>query len=207
MDGVRRARRHEIHELALVLARAFANDPFWAFLAGDAPERRQRMQDAWDAQLRHAAAGLRETYTTDDHAGAAVWYPPGHTGPSVVASLRLLPAMARLVGWRRLRAVAATLRVLEERRSEHAPQPHFYLAALGVEPQRQGEGIGTALLRPVLGRCDREHVAAYLETATARNVLLYERLGFDVVEELVLPNTDVHGWLMLRQPARDARTS
>jgi GNAT superfamily N-acetyltransferase len=78
--------------------------------------------------------------------------------------------------------------------------PHFYLSVLGVEPVRQGEGVGTALMEPVLARCDRERIPAYLETATGRNVLLYERLGFDVVEELTLPKTDVHGWLMLRPP-------
>lgn len=207
MAGVRAARRQEIHQLAGVLARAFAHDPFWAFLAGDAPERRQRTQDAWDALLRHASAGLRETYTTEDHAGVALWHPPGHVNPSLLASLRLLPAMARLAGWRRLRAVSSALQALEERRRRHIPQPHFYLSALGVEPDRQGEGIGTALMRPVLDRCDRDRTAAYLETATARNVLLYERVGFDVVEEIVLPNTDVHGWLMLRPAAGDARTS
>jgi hypothetical protein len=54
----------------------------------------------------------------------------------------------------------------------------------------------------VLERADRDGLPAYLETATARNVLLYERQGFDVVEEMTLPNTDVHGWLMLRRPGR-----
>lgn len=199
---VRPARRDEIPVLADVLARAFVHDPFFAFLAGDAPERGQRMREGWRGILRHGSAGLRVTYTTDDHAGVAVWLPPGDRGPSVIGSLRMLPAMARLAGWRRLRTVAAAMGALEDRHRHHAPEDHFYLSALGVEPERQGEGVGTALLGPVLERCDREGVAAYLETATGRNVLLYERLGFDVVEELTLPGSDVHGWLMLRRPAR-----
>lgn len=89
---------------------------------------------------------------------------------------------------------------LEKHRHLHAPTPHYYLAALGVEPEQQGGGIGTALLKPVLNTCDERRIIAYLETATGRNVLLYERNGFAVVEELTLPGTDVHGWLMLRQP-------
>ena len=79
--------------------------------------------------------------------------------------------------------------------------PHFYLSALGVEPERQGEGIGTALVQPVLARADQR--AARPPTSRprpGRNVLLYERLGFSVVEELTLPRTDVHGWLLLRRP-------
>lgn len=204
-SGVRRATVREIPDLAATLARAFALDPFYSFLAGDAPERNQRMQDGWSGILRFGSARLAETYTTDDHAGVALWIPPGHGGPSVLDSLRMMPAIGRLAGWRRLRLVTNAIAALEGRHRHHAPQPHFYLSALGVEPDRQGTGIGTALMEPVLGRCDSEGIPAYLETATARNVLLYERLGFDVVEELTLPNTDVHGWLMLREPLRADR--
>jgi ribosomal protein S18 acetylase RimI-like enzyme len=195
---IRRARHDEIPQLAAVLTRAFARDPFYLFLAGDAPERSSRMREGWTGILQFASAHLSNTWTTDDHAGVAVWLPPGYDGPSFIDSLRIMPAIARLAGWRRLRLVADALGTLERRRHHHVPRPHYYLSALGVEPERQGEGIGSALLRPVLDSCDERRIPAYLETATARNVLLYERLGFDVVEELTLPRSDVHGWLMLR---------
>jgi GNAT superfamily N-acetyltransferase len=196
---VRLARPDEIPALAAMLTRAFERDPFYAYLAGDAPEHRQRMRDGWNGILRFASARLVDTWTTDDLAGAAVWIPPGHRS-GVFDSLRLLPEMARFVGWRRLRLVSEAVEVLERRRRIHVPGPHYYLSALGVEPARQGTGIGTALLQPVLDRCDREGLTAYLETAVARNVLLYERVGFEVVEELIVPRTDVRGWLMRRSP-------
>jgi GNAT superfamily N-acetyltransferase len=204
MTSVRLATTDEIPDLAAVLARAFVHDPFYAWLAGDAPERTQRMRDGWTGILRYSSAHLSDTYTTDDRAGVAIWLPPGYRGPSVLDGLRQMPALARLAGWRRLRTVGDAMAALEERRRDHVPEPHFYLSALGVEPERQGEGIGTALMQPVLDRCDRDRTAAYLETAVARNVLLYERLGFDVVEEMDLPGTDIHGWLMLRPAGSDA---
>ncbi len=207
MAPVRLARPDEISDLAGVLARAFVHDPFYAYLAGDAPERTQRMRDGWTGILRFGSAHLAHTYTTDDHAGVAIWLPPGYRGPSLLDSLRQMPALARLAGWRRLRMVGDSIAVLEERRHHHAPLPHFYLSALGVEPTRQGEGTGTALMQPVLDRCDRDGTPAYLETAAARNVLLYERLGFDVVEEMDLPKSDVHGWLMLRPAGSVAEAS
>jgi ribosomal protein S18 acetylase RimI-like enzyme len=198
MTSVRLATPDEIPELAGVLARAFAHDPFYAWMAGDAPERGQRMRDGWSGILRYGSARLAHTYTTDDLAGVAIWLPPGRRGPSLLDSLRQMPALARLTGWGRLRKVADAVATLEEHRHRHVPSPHFYLSALGVDPDRQGEGIGTSLVKPVLDRCDRDGTPAYLETAVARNVLLYERLGFDVVEEIDLPGTDIHGWLMLR---------
>ncbi len=195
---VRLATLDDVPELAGVLARAFAHDPFYSYLAGGAPERTQRMRDGWNGILRFGSAHLEHTYTTDDRAGVALWLPPGYRGPSLLDSLRQMPALARLAGWRRLRIVGDTIADLEKRRHHHVPQPHFYLSALGVEPDRQGTGTGTAMMQPVLTLCDSGGTPAYLETAAARNVLLYERLGFDVVEEMDLPGTDVHGWLMLR---------
>jgi ribosomal protein S18 acetylase RimI-like enzyme len=197
--AVRRARRDDVPHLAAMLARAFDRDPFYGFLAGPGSERHARMGEGWNGILRFASARLAETWTTEDRSGAAIWLPPGYDGPSILDGLRLMPSIARLAGWRRLRIVSDALDTLERRRHHHVPEPHFYLSALGVDPTRQGTGIGTALLRPVLDRCDRDATPAYLETAVGRNVLLYERLGFEVVEELVLPRTDVHGWLMRRR--------
>ncbi|MEV1023597.1 GNAT family N-acetyltransferase, partial [Streptomyces sp. NPDC050264] len=55
---------------------------------------------------------------------------------------------------------------------------HVYLCMIGVKPDRQGEGLGTALMAPVLERCDSEGLPAYLEASNARSRALYERLGF-----------------------------
>ena len=196
----RRATRDDLPALAAVLARAFAHDPYFSWLAGDASERNQRMRDGWLGILRYASAGLRETWTDDDRNGAAIWIPPGRAASSMLDSLRLFPTFARLTGWNRMREASAAVELLERRRQRHAPTPHYYLSALGVDPERQGQGVGSALLAPILRAADAGGTTAYLETATARNVLLYERHGFGVVEELVLPGTDIRGWLMLRPP-------
>jgi len=199
---VRLATRDEIPDLAAVLARAFSRDPFFSYLAGDAPERNLRMRIGWSGILRFASAGLRETWTTDDRAGVAIWIPPGRKASTLLESLRMTRSMIRFAGFNRLREISTAIEALEERRAVHAPMPHWYLAALGVDPDRQGQGIGSALLASVLARADAGATQVYLETAAARNVLLYERHGFEVVEELILPRTDVRGWLMLRPPAR-----
>jgi GNAT superfamily N-acetyltransferase len=197
---IRLARADEIPALAATLTRAFANDPFFSYLAGDAPERNQRMRDGWTGMLRFASDRLSHTWTTDKLAGVAVWLPPGYRTP-VLDGLRLLPEMARFTGWRRLRLAADATDELDRRRRRHVSGPHFHLSALGVDPDLQGGGIGSALMEPVLEICDRDGVPAYLETAVARNVLLYERAGFEVVEELILPKTDIRGWLMRRSPS------
>jgi GNAT superfamily N-acetyltransferase len=81
-----------------------------------------------------------------------------------------------------------------------AGRAHEYLWMIGVTPQRQGEGIGSALVQHVLDRCDREGVPAYLEASSARSRALYERLGFELTgRPLDLPDGP-RMWPMWREP-------
>jgi GNAT superfamily N-acetyltransferase len=77
---------------------------------------------------------------------------------------------------------------------------HEYLWMIGVAPDSQGRGLGTALVQHVLDRCDREGVAAYLEASSARSRTLYERLGFALLDRpLDLPDGP-RMWPMWREP-------
>ncbi|MFF4246410.1 GNAT family N-acetyltransferase [Streptomyces sp. NPDC001822] len=77
---------------------------------------------------------------------------------------------------------------------------HEYLLMIGVSPQRQGEGIGRALMSGVLERCDREGVPAYLEASSERGRRLYERLGFDFTGTTVDLPEGPSMWPMWREP-------
>ncbi|MEU6254975.1 GNAT family N-acetyltransferase [Streptomyces sp. NPDC047043] len=77
---------------------------------------------------------------------------------------------------------------------------HEYLWMIAVTPDRQGEGLGTALVQHVLDRCDRENVSTYLEASNARSRALYERLGFELTgTPLDLPDGP-RIWPMWREP-------
>ena len=76
---------------------------------------------------------------------------------------------------------------------------------LGVATRCQGQGLGTALLRPTLDRCDREGLPAYLEASSQRSAALYERLGFVHLGEGRIPGGPPF-WPMRRPPAVTARS-
>ncbi|MEV6790931.1 GNAT family N-acetyltransferase [Streptomyces sp. NPDC051320] len=77
---------------------------------------------------------------------------------------------------------------------------HAYLLMIGVAPERQGEGIGTSMMAPVLERCDREGMPAYLEASSARSRRLYERLGFVFMGTAVQLPEGPRMWPMWREP-------
>ncbi|HEU4980202.1 MAG TPA: GNAT family N-acetyltransferase [Solirubrobacterales bacterium] len=181
---VRRAKPAEIPAIARALARAFHDDPVstWTCRAdGLRPVVLEQFFGARMRQLAHSG----EIWTTEGLAGAAVWAAPGRWKTSLREDLELARSALHPRLLLRAPIVARGLLGIERR---HPPQPpHWYLAILGTEPAAQGQGLGSAMLGPVLEECDRDGVAAYLESSTERNLAFYGRHGFRVMEVWRLP--------------------
>ena len=79
------------------------------------------------------------------------------------------------------------------------PFKHWFLQAVGVDPQFQGKGYAGKLLRPMFARIDEEGLPCYLETLDEANTQLYEHFGFGVVEKSTVPETKLTNWAMLRE--------
>jgi GNAT superfamily N-acetyltransferase len=193
---VRKATAADRARLTAVMARAFDDDPIANWFAKQDARRSRRIHDFMDVAYQITSPG-DEIYTTDDMQGGAYWSPPGKWKMGLLQQLKLVPAMVRTATLRRVPAIMGGLNAVEKK---HPHAPHYYLLALGVEPDLQGRGIGTQLMAPILERCDREGVPAYLESSKERNVPLYERNGFKVTEEMTVPNGGPKIWLMWRDP-------
>ena len=197
MNDIRRADSADIPKLTQVLVRAFDGDPFINWFVVQDARRTARLQATFQLILQRMSGRLNETFTTASLEGCAVWKRPGEHALGGLELLGLLPGFARAMGWT---GIPRFSRLLEHAQGLHerlAPEPHYYLFVLGVDPPRQGRGHGARLLEPVLARCDSERRAAYLETARAENLPFYERQGFrvaHVIDESRFPKL----WLMLR---------
>ena len=86
---------------------------------------------------------------------------------------------------------------------DHHPHgSYWYLQFMGVAPGRQGQGIGSQLMAPVLERCDREGARAYLDATNERNKRLYERHGFKAEDPFAARGAPPL-WPMWREPVSD----
>jgi ribosomal protein S18 acetylase RimI-like enzyme len=190
---VRKARPEDMDPLAVTLARAFDDDPVISWVFPDGGRRPRLARRLFAIRLRHLLAD-DETYTADNR-GGALWSLPDRWK---ISALQQLSMTVRLLGGLGLRT-PTVLGGLHEIERRHPKAPHYYLAVLGVDPDDQGRGLGSALMGPVLRACDADGIPAYLESSKERNVDFYARHGFRVTEELTLPGGPPV-WLMWRDP-------
>jgi len=173
------------------LTLAFAADPIMRWVWPD-PYRYAtywpRIAEAYGGR----AFDQGTAHALDDFAGVALWLPSGVEpdeatfGELIVESVddQILPDLNA---------------VLEQMGQLHPQSEHWYLPLTGVDPIAQGRGLGSALLRHGLTMCDGGGLPAYLEATSTRNRVLYERLGFRVVE-LIQAGSSPPMWAMLREP-------
>jgi len=75
-------------------------------------------------------------------------------------------------------------------------EPHVHLGPIGVAPNFQRQGAGTALMRRYVEHLKQENAAGYLETDRLQNVEFYQKFGFIVRHEEELLGTPI--WYMWR---------
>ncbi len=183
-----------------VMARAFQDDPAWKYLIPDASKRSRLLPSFFGIVVRYSLL-YGEVYTTASLQGVACWLPPGNTTPRFSRLVRLGIRHASLgfqLGWTGFRRYVSMEAYDSTVHAQSLPGKHWYLWALGVDPQYQGRGIGGMLLQPVLARADAEKLPCYLETATKKNISFYSKHGFTVVNEGVVPKSELYTWAVLR---------
>jgi ribosomal protein S18 acetylase RimI-like enzyme len=182
-------------EASAVLARSFQDDPAWGWVLPN-PERRAALLP-WLFQMGFEVTDAEIWTTAGEIAGCARWLPPGRPGVHVGPMLRALVATPLRVREATNRFFAYG-RAVEAMRAKAVPEPHWYLAGIGVEPARQRQGIGAALLAPGIDASEEAGVPAALLTNSERNLSFYRRHGFEVVLEGHTPEDGPRAWMMRR---------
>jgi GNAT superfamily N-acetyltransferase len=200
VTGLRAVTAADVPAVSAVLARAFDDDPVMGLLFPDPAARPVGLTRLFRILVRRHLSGRAVQAATDEHGtilAAALWDPPLRWRSPAWRELLALPAYA----WAfrgRLGVAGRTTAAIE---AAHPAGPHWYLAVVGTEPAAQGTGVGSALLRSRLERCDRDGSPAYLESSKETNIPVYEHLGFRVTGEITVPGGGPVLWPMWRDPA------
>ncbi|CAO3623424.1 unnamed protein product [Cunninghamella echinulata] len=139
----------------------------------------------------------------DNHYGVAIWYPPDKHSPSSLIEVFTkkfyeLPYILGLTA--SFKALNTIVLPFDKNRNKHMKgKKYYYLQMLGVSPDQQGKGYSSKIMKPIIGKADKENLYCYLECTKQENVAIYEHFGFNVVEEYKI-NDNLPVWLMIRKP-------
>ena len=155
------------------LVLAFAVDPQIRFLFPDPLQYQTHAFDFFKA-FGGNAFQFNSAHQVNGFSGTALWLPPdSHPNED-----ELLNVFQKGVDPSTIPTVMAFLEQMEKYQPS---EPHWHLPLIGVDPIKQGNGYGSALLQYALDKIDKEGEIAYLENSNPLNTPLYERHGFEVL--------------------------
>jgi GNAT superfamily N-acetyltransferase len=185
--------------LSQVIASAFADLAVSRWLIPDPAARHEIFPGYFRLYVEHALAdGL--VCTTPARDAVALWLPASQepAPPPEGYDQRLAAVTGPWIG---------RFRTFDQELDRRHPTgtAHHHLALLAVRPDRQGHGLGTALLRAHHAALDRDQIPAYLEASDLRTRRLYRAHGYAACGgPLVLPGAVMHP--MWRQPSTPGNT-
>ena len=196
MTEVKEGAADEIAGIAEALVSAFSDDPVMLHIFQKEKGRDKRMRALFVSEAKRSLEkGALHTTSQGSAQGGAIWMGPNNWrtgGLELLGQIPLLFAMG-------LSCTPRALGVLGQMEKIHPDEPHWYLAVLGTAKAHQGKGVGSALISPVLEKCDADGVPAYLESSKESNIPFYERHGFKVTGEVKTKNGPSL-WPMWREP-------
>ena len=191
---------HTKAHLAQTLARAFAADPMMNFVFPE-DEVRERVLPWFLGATVSYSQKYGEVSASPNGDAVACWLTPGNTTVTTARIFKTGGGLTPLkLGFQRFQRLMALQTHLHKEHAANAPEPHYYLYLLGVDPASWGQGLGRDLMNKMLARADREKKPCYLETQNEKNVAVYRSVGFEVTSSSQLAGHDLHVWTMKRRP-------
>ncbi|MBN2650826.1 MAG: GNAT family N-acetyltransferase, partial [Spirochaetales bacterium] len=201
IKNLHKVNKSEIRQATVVLADAFKDDPLFKKLFGDAVKNSHKYTLVAKFMIRYcykygyvyASSEKFEgimAITQDEYSYMSLW--------RMIRSGSIFPIFS--IGFISFMKIASALSPMDGTRKKHMKNKSFaYLQIIGVALENQGKGHGGKLLKELIAVADEAKLPIYLETETERNVHLYERFGFTILEEMTLPVISQPMWIMLRE--------
>ncbi len=166
---------------------AFADDPSVKYMIPD-PEKRANLKYINRYFIKLCMLGGGKVMATSPGCeGVAIWLPSNAKSfwwHKIRAGLLLLPFR---LGWHYIFYSYREEQFGERLKKKYAPRQYMYLALLAVDPKHQGKGYASKLIRPMLKELDEAGLPCYAETQNKRNVAMYKRYGFTLLESTFFP--------------------
>lgn len=168
-----------------ILTRSFEDNKSVNYVVKQDRSRIHRIKRLMDYSFNMCIA-FGEVWMDDDRQACALILFPDKKRSSFRTLIWDLKLALSVIG---IGSVIAVLKREAMIKSNHPREPFAYLWFIGVNPQVQGKGVGSALMQGVIRECEQNKRPIYLETSMQRNLPFYEKLGFEIFSSLQLTYT------------------
>jgi len=201
LDNLFKLTPDDVKQACMVTGNAFQDDPIMVFTYPDEKERKEKAQYGFYALYKYGIKhGL--TYATSKNLeGVTIWLPPNKIYHSTWTMMRYGGFYTmRKSGLKAGKRALPLFKYEEERHKELVPYDHWYFQNIAVKPEEQGKGYGGLLISTMLKTIESDGLPIYVDTNTEKNVSIYQKYGFEILEHVIIPETDIPLWCMLRKP-------
>jgi hypothetical protein len=191
--------KKQIKPASTIICEAFFNDPLMLYLFPKPKKRKRKLKSMMELLLR-LGRKYGVVYTTSPKLeGIAIWFPSNKA--------KITPLMGILNGGISYffktgsKAVKKQNRIysyLYAKHKELMPSPHWYLSIIAIKPLYQGKGLFSVLFNLMFNQIDKQNLPYFLDTNNERNVPIYKRFGFKILEKYEIPTTNLLNWSMVR---------
>ena len=199
MLAVKKYSADRLDDCVSVLADAFVSNPL--HLAAFGPGRMDQNRLFFRIGLRQMFIGQAFVALVDGAVGGYVHF---NASPDCLPAPLTIPHAAATMLKPLGEAIPKVIKWFSRWCHLDPEEPHVHLGPIGVAPERQRQGIGTALMQRYVEFLDQQKVAGYLETDRPENVEFYKKFGFAVQREEELIGTLT--WYMWRPGNESSKT-
>jgi len=188
-------RRDELAGAGALLGRAYRDNPFmFAFIGDNADDRFTAMELIHGTRVSALAPPAIVARRNGDLVGVCGFDAPGAPPLPPEAMQQMMVTLSGLGPH-----VLPNMQVVLTEFGRRAPaERHWHLGPVGVRIDAQGAGIGSQMMTEFCARMDAEGDLAFLETDLPQNVRLYEKFGFETIDEGTVLGAPA--WFMTRRP-------
>lgn len=203
LAGLVQISKHEFDKAVQVLTHAFYGDYLYSYFLPDEEQKHRYMPALFEYRLRQGLLAGKAYATSPEVEGVAVWIHSDKLRSSFLRDIRSGAfKLYRLVGRPAIERMVEFERFMTTQRNSYAVEPYIRLGPIAVDPNHQRKGYANRLLRPMLDYLDAQGLPCYIEVQSESNVSFYQRYGFEVHSQLVVPNTEIPHWDMFRNPLK-----
>ena len=178
-----------------LLGLAYQDNPLMFYFFGEDQQVRRRTNELLLrlrlASMQPPALAIRDA---GELIGVCGFDPPGGSNMSPDDMRQIFEALSAIS----VDGPKKAMDMLADWDTRRPAEPHWNLGPVGVDPARQGSGVGTALVQAFCDKMDRERAVAFLETDLESSANLYLKFGFETTAQTTV--FDVPMWFMTRHP-------